>query len=153
MRQIILCAGLLLASVVQQAQASSSLFWNTTTQKHYIVRNAANGAEAEPEALENCKKEAKKGQLCKNVYTTDSGGYGAIAIGDKSNGYIYGSPTQELADKVALRNCGYKSNPATCRISSRWLDKGRSLTDAEYAVAMAEWRAKQKSRTRKALRV
>ncbi|MET0463753.1 MAG: DUF4189 domain-containing protein [Chitinophagaceae bacterium] len=111
--------------------ASSALYMNKIHGKHFLIKNAASGDEAEPQAKAYCEEESGIGN-CELIYKTDYGGYGAIAVGNKSQGYSKGSPSQSLADKVSLRNCKIDSTPSTCRITSRWHDEGKRIPRYKY---------------------
>jgi hypothetical protein len=107
--------------------ASSSIYMNTIDRQHYIARNQANGEEARIKALKLCIETTGSAKKCKLIYKTDYGGYGAIAIGDKSQGYSYGARSQEISEEVSVRNCTKRSTPSTCRVVTRWKDEGKII--------------------------
>jgi hypothetical protein len=109
--------------------ASSAVYQDETTGQHYGKINEANGEDARVKAQEHC--ESKAIGKCKLIYKTDYGGYGAIAIGNKSNGYAYGKGKQTKADRLALEACKEDSIPSTCRITSRWHDEGKTVIERE----------------------
>jgi hypothetical protein len=119
-------------TLASSASASSAMYQSVTTGRHILVRNQASGDEAEPKALKHCEDEYGVGK-CKLIYKTDYGGYGAIAIGNKSNGYAYGKGKQTKADRLALEACKEDSIPSTCRITSRWHDEGKTVIVRENA--------------------
>ncbi len=124
---------LILIFSINNAYCSSAMYSSIKTGEHFSVKNQASGDEAEPKARKYCEDEYGIGN-CKLVYKTDYGGYGTIAIGGKSNGYSYGIPTQELADKGALRACEKNSKPKkSCYITSRWKDEGKRVYYKEYS--------------------
>jgi hypothetical protein len=113
-------------SLLPNAVASSAMYQDGKTGQHFLVRNQASGDEAEPRAKRHCEDDAGVGN-CKLIYKTDYGGYGAIAIGNHSNGYAFGRGSQEKADRLSLGACQRRSNPETCKITSRWKDEGKTI--------------------------
>ena len=108
------------------AYSSSCMYQDVITGQHFNKINMASGNEAEPLAKERCESEAGVGN-CKLIYKTDYGGYGAIAIGNRSSSYAYGRGSQAKADKLALDSCKEDSKVNTCRITSRWKDEGKRV--------------------------
>jgi hypothetical protein len=133
MKLIKIISSFLLVSISTNILASSACYTSTIHQrKHWVKINEANGDDAEPKAKQMCEEDEGVGK-CKLIYKTDYGGYGAIAIGNKSNGYSKGASSQKLADFVAMRNCKINSIPSTCRITSRWHDEGKTVIVRENA--------------------
>jgi len=112
--------------LITNVYASSALYMSNITGKHFLVRNQASGAEAQPKALKHCIAHSGKNN-CKLIYKTDYGGYGAIAIGDKSQGYAHGLSRQDLAEKYSIEKCQEDSLPSTCHVVTRWKDEGKII--------------------------
>ena len=123
--KIILILSLPIISI--NTHASSSVYMDTITGKHFIVRNQASGAEAQPKALKYCIAYTGTAKKCKLIYKTNYGGYGAIAIGDKSQGYAHGLSRQDLAEKYSIEKCQEDSLPSTCHVVTRWKDEGKII--------------------------
>jgi len=107
--------------------ASSSIYMNTVDGQHYIARNQATGEEARVKALKLCIETTGTAKKCKLIYKTNYGGYGAIAIGDKSQGYAHGLSRQDLAEKYSIEKCQEDSLPSTCHVVTRWKDEGKII--------------------------
>jgi hypothetical protein len=106
--------------------ASSALYMSKITGEHWLVRNQASGEEAEPKARKHCEDNEGIGN-CELIYKTDYGGYGAIAIGDKSQGYASGKGNQAKADRLSMKGCKEGSTASSCHITSRWHDEGKMV--------------------------
>ena len=122
-KKIILISSLMICNTY----ASSACYMDTITGQHFVKINQASGAEAQPKALRNCIKVTGTAKKCKLIYKTDYGGYGAIAIGDKSQGYAHGLSRQDLAEKYSIEKCQEDSLPSTCHVVTRWKDEGKII--------------------------
>ena len=117
---------------INNAYCSSAMYASIQTGEHFSVKNRASGDEADPKAKKYCEEKYGLGN-CKLIYKTDYGGYGAIAIGNRSSSYAYGRGSQAKADKLALDSCKEDSRVNTCRITSRWKDEGKRVYYTDYS--------------------